>query len=273
MNQQERLEQLKSLLNSSEKAIIEIQNGTNIDFYSALIQTNSIECFNLSKQLVNLNSSPIAKESVIEVAKPIETIVPETPSTPVVKIEQPIEVVLEPVVESVIEPIQETTEPEPIKAIEIVKEEVKIEEPIVEIVEAPIFEKKIETNTKSEENAPVSKPVIAKVETPEDDTSLNAKLSKNKTPVLNFADKSTETAIADLSKAISIGKKFEFINGLFAGNSEVYKNSIQTLQNAENFEAAINYIENEITSQFDWNDSENENLAAEFFALIKRRFN
>lgn len=272
MNQQERLEQLKSLLNSSEKAIIEIQNGTNIDFYSALIQNNSIECFNLSKQLVNSNSGPTANTLPIENSIPIEAVLEETPATPEIKeskIEAPIEVIIEPV----IEPIHEIIIPEPEKALEVVKEEVKIEEPIVEIVEAPIVEKKIETSAKSEENVPVSKPIIAKVETPEDDTSLNAKLSKNKTPVLNFADKSTETAIADLSKAISIGKKFEFINGLFAGNSEVYKNSIQTLQNAENFEAAINYIENEITSQFDWNDSENENLAAEFFALIKRRFN
>jgi hypothetical protein len=268
MNQQERLEQLKTLLNSSEKAIIEIQNGTNIDFYASLIQNNSIECYNLAKQIEISKNSPIASTLPVETSTPIAALVEEIPAIPELesKIEAPIEVIIEPV----IEPIHEIIIPEPEKAVEVVKEEVKIEEPIVEIVEV---EKKTELSIKAEEKVPVSKPIIAKAETPEDDTSLNAKLLKNKTPVLNFADKSTETAIADLSKAISIGKKFEFINGLFAGNSELYKNCIQSIQNAENFEAAINYIENEITNRFDWNDAENENLAAEFFALIKRRFN
>jgi len=272
MNQQERLEQLKSLLNSSEKAIIEIQKGINIDFYTALIQNNSIECFNLSKQIEKSISSPIVKEAYIEEAKPIESIVIETPATPekpVVKIEKPIEVVVEPVIETT----QEIITPLPIKEIEAVRVEVKIEETIATVVNTPIIEKIGETKNNTVDIAPPTKSISSKELSQEDDTSLNAKLSKNKTPVLNFADKSTETAIPDLSKAISIGKKFEFINGLFAGNSEIYKQCIQTLQNAENFESAIKFIENEITSQFDWNDSENENLAAEFFALIKRRFN
>ena len=272
MNQQERLEQLKSLLNSSEKALTEIQKGINIDFYTSLIQNNSIECFNISKQLENLKSSPIPNTLPIENSLPIESVLEEIPALPEIKeskIEAPIEVITEPITE----PIHEIILSEPVKAIEVIKEEVKIVAPIVEIVEPPILAKKTEISTKSEEKVPVSKPIIVKEESHEDDTSLNAKLSKNKTPVLNFADKSTETAISDLSKAISIGKKFEFINGLFAGNSEIYKTCIQSIQNAENFEAAINYIENEITNQFDWNDAENENLAAEFFALIKRRFN
>jgi len=268
MNQQERLEQLKTLLNSSEKAIIEIQNGTNIDFYASLIQNNSIECFNIAKQLETLKTALNTNTSPVEKSIPIVEI-PETPKITESKIEETIVATIEPA----IEPIQEIKIPELQKTTEEVKEVVKIEEPIVEIAEVPVVEKKIELSINAEEKIPVSKPIIAKVETPEDDTSLNAKLSKNKTPVLNFADKSTETAIADLSKAISIGKKFEFINGLFGGNSELYKNCIQTLQNSENFEKAINYIEIEITSQFDWNDEENENLAAEFFALIKRRFN
>jgi hypothetical protein len=268
MNQQELLEQLKSVLNSSEKAIIEIQKGVNIDFYAALIQNNSIECFNLSKQLADLKSIPSVVEIKIESVKAPEPVIKESTTIPEIQnIKKEEEKA--PVIETVIEPIQEILKP----IVEEVKTEIKTEELVIKETVVPKTEKVIETTPKAVEKAAISKPSTVKVEVQEDEISLNDKLSKNKTPVLNFADKSTETAISDLSKAISIGKKFEFINGLFGGNSELYKNCIQTLQNSENFEKAINYIENEITSQFDWNDEENENLAAEFFALIKRRFN
>ncbi len=268
MNQQELLEQLKSLLNSSEKAIIEIQKGVNIDFYSTLIQNNSIECFNLSKQIADFKSSSAVVEFKIESIKPFEPAIKETTPIPEIqntKKEEP----TAPVIEPTIEHVQEIIKP----IVEEVKTEIKIEEIVVKETVIPKIEKAIEITPKAVEKPIISKASTVKEDVQEDEISLNEKLSKNKTPVLNFADKSTETAIADLSKAISIGKKFEFINGLFGGNSEVYKNSIQTIQNSENFEKAINYIENEITSQFDWNDEENENLAAEFFALIKRRFN
>ena len=74
MNQQEIIDQIKSLLNSSEKAIIEIQNGTNIDFYITLIQQNNIDCFNLSKRIQSTKVSESNIASKLEIQKPHEPI-------------------------------------------------------------------------------------------------------------------------------------------------------------------------------------------------------
>ena len=277
MNQQEIIDQIKSLLNSSEKAIIEIQNGTNIDFYITLIQQNNIDCFNLSKRIQSTKVSESNIASKLEIQKPhepitvqVETVVEtQIPDIEPVSIVEPItEPILEPIVEPILEPIAE-----PIKGAE--KTEAPIQEPIAQIEvetfaepdQESMIEEAVKTPLKTTPSIQTSK--FKEEET--DEFSVNSKISKNKQPVLNFADKSTETSISDLAKAISIGKKFEFINGLFDGNSEAYKNCIHTIQSAENYPSAINYIENEINNQFDWN--EHEQLAAEFFALIKRRFN
>jgi hypothetical protein len=263
MNQQEILDQIKSLLNSSEKAIIEIQKGINVDFYINLIQQNSIECFNLSNRVSNTKAIESKNDLKIEIKKPIEPVVEE-----VLNLVKTLIPEIEPVI--IPEPIQEIKKPELIEKIEN-----PIQEPILELevknVSAPVKEITVEETLTAALKAPQTIQTSKFKEEEGDDFSVNSKISKNKQPVLNFADKSTETSIPDLAKAISIGKKFEFINGLFNGNSEAYKNCIQTLQTSENYNSAINYIENEINNQFDWN--ENEQLAAELFALIKRRFN
>ena len=265
MNQQEIIDQIKSLLNSSEKAIIEIQNGTNIDFYITLIQQNNIDCFNLSKRIQSTKVSESNIASKLEIQKPHEPITVQVETVVETQIPD-----IEPV--SIVEPILEPIL-EPIKGAE--KTEAPIQEPIAQIEvetfaepdQESMIEEAVKTPLKTTPSIQTSK--FKEEET--DEFSVNSKISKNKQPVLNFADKSTETSISDLAKAISIGKKFEFINGLFDGNSEAYKNCIHTIQSAENYPSAINYIENEINNQFDWN--EHEQLAAEFFALIKRRFN
>jgi len=273
MNQQEILDQIKSLLNSSEKAIIEIQNGTNIDFYITLIQQNNIDCFNLSKRIQSSKVGESNIASKVEIQKPHEpiTVQVETVAETQIPDIEPVSIV-EPILEQIKEPILEPIA-EPIKGAE--KTETPVHQPIAQIEvetfaepdQESMIEEAVKTPLKTTPSIQTSK--FKEEET--DEFSVNSKISKNKQPVLNFADKSTETSISDLPKAISIGKKFEFINGLFDGNSEAYKNCIQTIQSAENYPSAINYIETEINNQFDWN--EHEQLAAELFALIKRRFN
>ena len=99
---------------------------------------------------------------------------------------------------------------------------------------------------------------------------MNDKLSKSAIPPQNIAEKLKETPISDLVKAIAISKKFEFINLLFDGNSEFYKQCIQTVQSSSDYQTAIQYIEQEVIVKFDW--QEHEKLAAEFFSLVRRRF-
>jgi hypothetical protein len=129
----------------------------------------------------------------------------------------------------------------------------------------------VELKTEKKPQAIRTMQLHEEAEAEETDISINEKISKNKAPVINYADKSKEIPIKDLSKAISIGKKFEFINGLFDGNSDVYKTQINLLQNCNSYEEAISLLENEVVEKYEW--EHNEKLAAEFFSLIRRRFN
>lgn len=107
-------------------------------------------------------------------------------------------------------------------------------------------------------------------EADEDDLTVNEKISRTKQPVMNYAEKSNETPIQDLTKSISIGKKFEFINGLFNGNADAYKDCLANLQKQQSFQNAENYLEENVFTHYNW--EENEKLAGEFFALLRRRF-
>ena len=103
-----------------------------------------------------------------------------------------------------------------------------------------------------------------------DEATVNGKIAKYKQPTINLADKLKDTPIQELVKAISISKKFEFINELFKGNADAYKACISSVESAGSFEAAANFIESNIADTYAWDD--NENLAAEFFLLVKRRY-
>lgn len=143
--------------------------------------------------------------------------------------------------------------------------------------EAVFIAPKPESAKKSTSNHSASAPAdVTKTGNPakesgdEDDLTLNERISRTKQPVLNYAEKSKETPIQDLTRAISISKKFEFINGLFDGDSDAYKKCLSSIQKQDTFQHAEQYLEDEVFPKFDW--EENEKLAAEFFSLLRRRF-
>ena len=263
MNQSEIIDQIKQLLSSSAKAIVEIENNKNNSFNLALIQKNCIDSFNLADRI---EYAVVKPADSIQKADHLESPLIQKVDEPA-KIEAMIEelIVDAPIIETEKAVIQEITEALPAQPIAIPAQEQNIQ-PIEPQAELPLSVA-VPPSVSKPEN---TKTLIAST-TDDEEISINDKISKNKQAFVNFADKSSETSIPDLSKAISIGKKFEFINGLFDGNSEHYKSSIQALQNSENYQKAITFIENEITNKYDWN--ENEKLAAEFFALIRRRYN
>ncbi len=165
----------------------------------------------------------------------------------------------------------------PIETLPVVETPIKIEaevlEPVKTIVEEPV--KPSITEPKKEEPVVKKTPVEKQDDDDSDDQNdgvltLNERLSKNVQPQLNIAEKLKETPISDIAKSIAISKKFEFINLLFDGKAEVYKNCIQTVQNSSSYNEAIDFIETNIVNAFDWQD--HEKLAGEFFSFIRRRF-
>lgn len=97
--------------------------------------------------------------------------------------------------------------------------------------------------------------------------SLNQKFSENKTTSLG--DKLKKAPITDLTKAIGVNAKFLFMNDLFKGENEVYKEAVNRLNQFSSFDEASGYIM-ELKAKFAW-DEENQSVER-FVELVERRY-
>ncbi len=269
MSQTVQSEKLHQLLNALSTAVKDLEKGENTAFYKALVQKLCIDIYELTVVLDPSNSVKTEVKSTIKIVKQEEILAEpviespkiETKLETVVAKKEPVVITPEPVV--VHEPIIEKVAPTP-PPVEVVKTTPVIETP--KIVETPKVEKE-----KPAKSINIKPSVNEKLSDGDDDElSLNEKLSMNKQPVINIAEKSKDNPIADLTKAISISKKFEFIKGLFNGDGETYKSTIAYLQNASSREDALEHIRTAVKPNYDWSD--NEDLENELYALIKRRF-
>lgn len=99
-----------------------------------------------------------------------------------------------------------------------------------------------------------------------EDFDLNDKLKReNDVPLRK---KLGLTPIADLKAEIGIGKKFEYINFLFAGDAKAYETAISELNNAGSKDAAKQKL-NVYASVYNW-DLEDKNIV-KFIELVERR--
>ena len=207
------------------------------------------------------------KESVETIQK--ESFVKENPTE--ASSEKNEQLIAAPVMESKTkeEQIPEKTVEEPLKATEeLTKEEtatIKTELPKQEIEEEePIVEPtNIKDSSPEEINNNGKKEIVS-------DKFQNTVHYRNEkfTTGINKEDvtkKITSKPIDDISKAIGINDKFLLTKELFRGNSKLYKDTIDYLNNAPDFDDAILYI----TNNFDWNP-EDENVQ-KLIELVKRR--
>ncbi|MFM6983400.1 MAG: hypothetical protein ACKOXF_04650 [Chitinophagaceae bacterium] len=283
MKQKEQMDKMKQLLNAISKTIAELEKGDNLSFFKSLLQKQSIELYEYAETITAEGKSAtpphikiVKQEEVLEASKsPEPAIVPEpeiekvslkpvsnTPAEP--KIEIPESAIIPPPVEIKTEVVIEPPAPLPV----VEKPAPVIETPVEEKTKAPVTPPSPPAPPVSKSQEPVTTSLVDKKIS--DDVSLNAKLSMNKQPVVNIAEKSKETPITDLAKAISISKKFEFIKGLFEGDGESYKTAISALQQSASYQDAINYLDTQVRSRYDWSD--NEDLSKELLTLLKRRF-
>lgn len=259
--------QIKNLLVSLNQLESDISEGKHLLFQKDKLKDIAIQLHLLADQIGiedQIIEAPVVKPTIVE-TKTQEV----TPTPTVVKLVETVKEIVpepEPIPAPIPEPIIEAKE-------EIVEVPVpKIQEP--ETVEVPKIEVEVvpvkpEIKKETVETI-VAKPIETKKEIIVESVSVNDKLSKSAVPPQNIAEKLKETPISDLVKAIAISKKFEFINLLFDGNSEFYKQCIQTIQASSDYQSAIQFIEQEVIVKYDW--QEHEKLAAEFFSLVRRRF-
>lgn len=258
-NNKEIFKALKQLNEALGASINDAENSENISFFKESIKQAAINLYSQA-QLINLN--PLVKLPVeIKIIKS-ETIVEDTIAAPEPSKPMPIPIQA-PIVEKAAPVINIPAAKNEVRVTEIIKEEVsKIAPPIIEKEVPPIAQKSVNNNQ--------GPSIVKQEEIDLDEATVNGKIAKYKQPTINLADKLKDTPIQELVKAISISKKFEFINELFKGNADAYKACISSVESAGSFEAAANFIESNIADTYAWDD--NENLAAEFFLLVKRRY-
>lgn len=111
---------------------------------------------------------------------------------------------------------------------------------------------------------------VTKLEKAEAKVEADAiKAATNPEEANDLAYKFSNTPIHDLKKAISIAKKFEFINTLFSGNVEKYAYSIHHMNNLNSGDEAFNYL-HDLRKDWKW-DEEDKNFQ-ELANLIRRRY-
>ena len=120
---------------------------------------------------------------------------------------------------------------------------------VVEKVKPPKKEKYIVEETKQKSTQPVVQQPVQEVQNgtiladkfKDDKKSLNETLSKQ-VKKKSLASQFEYKAIEDIRKAINLNSKIMFIKELFAGNANEYNQAIETLNNFDNLDQAMDYI-------------------------------
>ena len=102
----------------------------------------------------------------------------------------------------------------------------------------------------------------------EKDITLNERFSSLKTET-NLAKKHLLNPITDLTKEISLNKKFAFVNELFEGDIDIYNNAISKINTVVNIDLANNLI-HQLKINYKWKPE--SVLVAEFAELVERRW-
>lgn len=239
----QQLEEISRIAEKIQKLALDAQQGDekNIPFFIDAIR---IETFNIYH---NLHHSPVTSPEKVQ---PVVEKQKTEPKLPVFEEEIDPFASLE---KSIVEAEESLTATE-----EIIPDPPATEEKPKQKEEMVPVQKDAE-KPKQTSNEKVAKPNLV---------SLNEKLTQNSK--VDLFQKHQETPIKDLTKAISISKKFEFINELFGAKPEDYKDALAMIESSANAEEATKKIKEKYAAAHEW--AENEKLENELYTLIRRRF-
>lgn len=86
-----------------------------------------------------------------------------------------------------------------------------------------------------------------------------------------LSEKLSEQPIRDLQNALSINDILLYTNELFGRQQEVFNNSLKTLNRFENMKQAKSFLVS-LAEQYNWGESEREEIARSFIKTIRRRY-
>lgn len=264
MNYLAKLNELEGLINEMSQLVWHIKknnsenNEIEIDLLMQKFRSAYDGCISI-KYFAKEIEKTITIEPEIKIENKLEY------TEPVIeKISKPETKVVEPIIENLTIPEQKISEP-------VIEEEL-VEEPIIEKV---VLEEKIEqVEVKKEEPIIVNTVQIKPEKTLKKETEIIADMFENKRSIneriapnkKDLATKFKDNPIKDINSAIGLNDKFLFIRELFANNGEIYSKAIEKLNNFENLDQAMQFI----NTEFHW-DAKNPTFN-KFLELVYRRY-
>jgi hypothetical protein len=90
--------------------------------------------------------------------------------------------------------------------------------------------------------------------------------------VTDLSDKLALTPVKDLTKSMGINERIFTQQELFGNNQMQFNETLQKLNNCQNFIEAKQYLLDNVISVYDWTNEQKIKKAATFVKLVKRKF-
>lgn len=171
-------------------------------------------------------------------------------------------------------PIEQTVAVQaPVKIVEEVPVPVVAEPitPTVEIsqpkVDVPEIAKPIEQIPSQEIFQSVSTPKVSSLISPEVMAELFAEEK-----ISDLSDKLALSPVKDLTKSMGINERIFTQQELFGNNQQQFNDTLQRLNNCQNFEEAKQYLIENVITTYGWTNENRLKKASTFVKLVKRKF-
>lgn len=218
-----------------------ILNDADFELDVALLRSQVVKLYGLCDQLSISETETDNEPEVIAVKKEEPVVIKASPK-PRRKVEVEVEVEAEDEVEVEAEAEEE------------VEGEVEVEDEVEVVQPEPV--------------APPAEPV--KEEPPAPKAKHQTKKPIPSTPANDVYARLKNTKIDSIKKGISISKRYEVQNELFANNPEAYNEAIKTLDSQDSFDDAMAYLEDTLMVKHKW--EEDDLLVDELRILLYRRY-
>ena len=138
------------------------------------------------------------------------------------------------------------------------------------VAHTPVPEKPKPATLFDEIAAPIPVPATSrenKVQESLNGLSLNDRLRQQK---VEIAQKLGDMPVHDLRQPLGINDKYQFIQELFRGDSDLYERSIKTINECGSLQEADYWLQREIKIIQGWEDD--HHLVQQFYSLLRKRF-
>ena len=125
--------------------------------------------------------------------------------------------------------------------------------------------------------APNPEPIViapraSKPQSPAKEHTAGLDLLFEEKQIKEVADKLSELPIADLKKGIALNDRLLLTRELFADDAKAFDQTIQTLNQLNNFDEAKEYLIEHCVTRYAWPDKKRVETAKNFIKLVRRRF-